>query len=144
MTSLVKIKWQNSLDRTEQGEVTLRLPVQIGRGSYNDLVLPSLSAGVSRLHARIEASPRGLKVVDLNSANGTWTNGQEIHRAIMNEAYPLIIGTYLLTVSRQIVCRKESCQKVIDHSAAMCPWCGQFTTDALTRDLEQVAVISRQ
>lgn len=137
--SYIKIEWINSLDQTERGEVTLRLPVQVGRGKQNDLILPTLAAGVSRQHARIEASARGIKVIDMRSANGTWHNGQEISRAIINQNMPVIIGAYMLNIKKQILCRKASCQQVIDHDAHMCPWCGQFTADALTREFDVVS-----
>jgi len=50
--------------------------VRIGRGrqSGNDLVLDDPL--VSKAHARIEPGASGLRVIDLNSTNGTWVGGQ--------------------------------------------------------------------
>ena len=54
-------------------------PVLIGRASSATLVLADPQ--VSRLHARIDAGPGGLSVVDLGSRNGTWVNARPIDRA---------------------------------------------------------------
>ena len=48
----------------------------IGRQATNDIVIKDSRA--SRLHARIELTPRGLIVIDNSSANGTWVNNVQI------------------------------------------------------------------
>ncbi len=65
---------------------------QIGRHSSADLVIP-LNA-ISRQHARIECREQGYHLVDLDSRNGTFANGQPIeqepHR--LNDGDELVFG----------------------------------------------------
>ncbi|MFB7663147.1 FHA domain-containing protein [Kitasatospora sp. NPDC056138] len=54
--------------------------VRIGRATDNDLVVPDLS--VSRHHAELRATPDGrYEIVDLDSHNGTYLNGQPVQQA---------------------------------------------------------------
>jgi len=58
---------------------TIPLPgkeVLIGRGKENGLVLEDHA--VSRNHARIVEEPDGHVLIDNNSANGSWVNGQRV------------------------------------------------------------------
>ena len=45
--------------------------------------------GVSRRHAIIRETEDGYEIIDINSTNGTWLNGQ---RLVPNKAYPLPSG----------------------------------------------------
>ncbi|MEU9120913.1 FHA domain-containing protein [Streptomyces sp. NPDC048506] len=54
---------------------------RIGRAPDNDLVVDDLS--VSRRHAELRAGPEGFEIVDLESHNGTYLNGQPVDRAPM-------------------------------------------------------------
>ncbi|MFF4279983.1 ATP-binding cassette domain-containing protein [Streptomyces kronopolitis] len=54
---------------------------RIGRGPANDLVVDDLT--VSRRHAELRAGPDGFEIVDLDSHNGTYLNGQPVDRAPM-------------------------------------------------------------
>ncbi|PJJ05326.1 FHA modulated ABC efflux pump with fused ATPase and integral membrane subunit [Streptomyces sp. 2333.5] len=54
---------------------------RIGRASDNDLVVDDLT--VSRRHAELRAGPDGFEIVDLDSHNGTYLNGQPVDRAPM-------------------------------------------------------------
>ncbi|CAD7926302.1 unnamed protein product [Amoebophrya sp. A120] len=66
----------------------------IGRDPNNDLVL-DCSKGISRFHARLEChqQPNGrgmcFELVDLNSANGTFVNGERLYP---NDPHPLAHG----------------------------------------------------
>ncbi|KJK58579.1 FHA domain-containing protein [Saccharothrix sp. ST-888] len=54
--------------------------IRIGRATDNDLVVPDLS--VSRHHAELRATPDGrYEIVDLDSHNGTYLNGQPVQQA---------------------------------------------------------------
>ena len=61
------IKSQEEAGRTVPLEKDI---LTIGRSKTNDIVLPG--EGISRDHARIERTPSGWQLVDLNSSNGTW------------------------------------------------------------------------
>ncbi len=79
----------------------LPLPVhrlRIGRTSDNDLVLSDLS--ISRHHAELRKSSDGkYQIVDLDSHNGTFVNGQRVTSATLTEKDIVGIGhaTYRLT-----------------------------------------------
>ncbi len=64
--------------------------ITLGRGADNDMVLPS--DGVSRHHARFQASETGWTVVDLGGLNGTFVDGRRIRP---NELKPLKSGTHV-------------------------------------------------
>ena len=80
--------------------VPLSRPViTIGRNAENDIVLPT--EGVSRLHARLQATLLGWEIIDLGGVNGTWLND---HRLRIESATPVLpgsrirIGPYELTL----------------------------------------------
>jgi serine/threonine protein kinase len=50
--------------------------VSLGRDAENDVVLPA--EGVSRNHARLQATPAGWQVTDLGGVNGTSLNGERL------------------------------------------------------------------
>src|SRR5918996_6164220 len=53
--------------------------VTLGRATTNDIVLPQ--GRVSRNHAQVQCTEEGITVIDLNSANGVWVNGQRVSTA---------------------------------------------------------------
>ena len=72
----------------------MRLPttlLRIGRAADNQVVVNDLS--VSRYHAELRRDPRGgYTIVDLNSHNGTFVNGQRVSAAPVTERDVLTIG----------------------------------------------------
>jgi len=75
----------------DKGEVT------IGRRPTNDIVLPK--ANVSPLHARIAAKDGRAIIVDLQSTNGTYVNGDRITKPTLLEGSDrLQIGDFVLAV----------------------------------------------
>ena len=50
--------------------------ITIGRATENDIVIPK--GNVSKRHARVVFKDGRLVVVDLNSTNGTFINGQKV------------------------------------------------------------------
>src|SRR5580658_3934074 len=70
------------------------LPAQvmrIGRVPGNDLVLADLD--ISRHHAELRKSPTGsYEIVDLNSHNGTFVNGQRVSSKVLTETDLVSIG----------------------------------------------------
>ncbi|MBN1579909.1 MAG: FHA domain-containing protein, partial [Anaerolineae bacterium] len=71
--------------------------ITIGRDPQSNL--PLQSPQVSRNHARIERTPQGDILVDLNSTNGTWLDGRRIERAYLSPGSQMRAGSSTLTFS---------------------------------------------
>lgn len=89
-------------DDTELTRATFRMAPgavkTLGRAPRADFILDA--AMVSRLHCRLSAAEPGLEVVDLDSTNGTFVNGQRVTRATLKAGDRLRVGRVELTVSR--------------------------------------------
>lgn len=71
-------------------------PVEIGREAGVDVVLASDSL-VSRRHARLTPTSSGVIVEDLDSSNGTFINGHQVHfPAVLTPGNELTIGVSVL------------------------------------------------
>ena len=70
--------------------------LQIGRGRDNDIVLPDSQKGVSRTHAELRYENGRYVIVDLQSQNGTWLNGQRVERAEVPPDAEITVGEYRL------------------------------------------------
>jgi hypothetical protein len=70
--------------------------IQIGRGPGNDIVLSDPNSGVSRTHAELRFRNGRCVVVDLQSQNGTFVNGERIEHAEIPMDGEVSIGTYRL------------------------------------------------
>ena len=70
----------------------------IGRAPRADFVVDA--ALVSRLHCRLTAGATELEVVDLDSTNGTYVNGERTPRAALHSGDRLGVGRVELTVHR--------------------------------------------
>jgi len=68
----------------------------IGRATRADFIVDA--ALVSRLHCRITAGATELEVVDLDSTNGTYVNGERRPRAVLKSGDRLGVGRVELTV----------------------------------------------
>ena len=55
---------------------------------------------VSRVHCRLSAGAAELEVVDLESTNGTFVNGERITRALLKQGDRLGVGRVEMTVER--------------------------------------------
>ncbi len=69
----------------------------IGRAPRADFVVDA--ALVSRLHCRLTAGATELEVVDLESTNGTFVNGERVERATLRSGDRLGVGRVELAVS---------------------------------------------
>src|SRR5688572_27774727 len=70
----------------------------VGRAPRADLILEA--ALVSRLHCRLTAGATELEVVDLESTNGTYVNGERTDRAILKTGDRLGVGRVDLFVEK--------------------------------------------
>ena len=70
----------------------------VGRAARADFILDAPL--VSRLHCRLTAGAAELEVVDLESTNGTFVNGQRVERATLRGGDTLGVGRVALVVSR--------------------------------------------
>jgi pSer/pThr/pTyr-binding forkhead associated (FHA) protein len=68
----------------------------IGRAPRADFIVDA--ALVSRLHCRVSAGATELEVVDLDSTNGTFVNGERTPRALLKSGDRLGVGRVELTV----------------------------------------------
>jgi pSer/pThr/pTyr-binding forkhead associated (FHA) protein len=68
----------------------------IGRATRADFIVDA--ALVSRVHCRITAGATELEVVDLDSTNGTYVNGERRPRATLKSGDRLGVGRVELTV----------------------------------------------
>jgi pSer/pThr/pTyr-binding forkhead associated (FHA) protein len=74
--------------------------VQIGRGPGNDVVLPDAHKGVSRTHAELRFRNGRCVLVDLQSQNGTFLNGQRVEHAEVPVGAEIGVGSYRLRIER--------------------------------------------
>ena len=92
----VRITFTNGMQRGQ--EFLVRKPVTtLGRALDNDLVVES--SEVSRHHARLELDAEGLRIIDLNSTNGTRVNGRSIRSQAVQPGDEITFGTLAATVS---------------------------------------------
>jgi pSer/pThr/pTyr-binding forkhead associated (FHA) protein len=68
----------------------------VGRATGADFIVDA--ALVSRLHCRLTAGATDLEVVDLESTNGTYVNGERTDRAILKGGDRLGVGRVELFV----------------------------------------------
>jgi pSer/pThr/pTyr-binding forkhead associated (FHA) protein len=69
----------------------------VGRAARADFIVDAPL--VSRLHCRLSAGAAELEVVDLESTNGTYVNGERVARALLKRGDRLGIGRVELTIS---------------------------------------------
>src|SRR5947208_1294124 len=70
----------------------------IGRAPRADFIVDA--ALVSRLHCRLTAGAAALEVLDLDSTNGTYVNGERTPRATLHSGDRLGVGRVELTVDK--------------------------------------------
>ncbi len=80
-------------------DVAIGRELVLGRDPTADIVLSERS--VSRRHCRVAATPMGLDVVDLNSANGVWVGGRQVDRARLKAGGEMLVGNVRVVVDRK-------------------------------------------
>lgn len=91
----LRLLWEDPSTGEPVEQVHL-LPITIGRGSSNAIVLNSNR--ISREHARLEVENGRPIVRDLSSTNGTSLNGQRVTQSPLNDGDLIQIGPFSLTV----------------------------------------------
>jgi pSer/pThr/pTyr-binding forkhead associated (FHA) protein len=70
----------------------------IGRSSGAEFIVDA--ALISRLHCRLTAGATEIEVVDLESTNGTFVNGQRVTRGTLKEGDTLGVGRVEFTIMK--------------------------------------------
>jgi pSer/pThr/pTyr-binding forkhead associated (FHA) protein len=65
-------------------------PITLGAAHGNDLLL--FEPLVSRNHAVLERRGRSIEIVDLNSENGTFVNGERVSRRVLADGDTIRLG----------------------------------------------------
>jgi len=78
----------------EQEFTLAKANVSLGRANTNDIVLYDVR--VSRSHARLECSEKGVSIVDMGSSNGTRLNGVRVERATLKPGDTISLGSQQL------------------------------------------------
>jgi pSer/pThr/pTyr-binding forkhead associated (FHA) protein len=115
-------------------QVAVDRPVVIGRGSEADLVLEDGEASLQ--HARVTPSPDGTATVeDLETANGTFVNGNElIGPTHLDADDELLIGVSVIKLrSRAELLRQPSAVIQIPPSLAMAPRAPTYVNPEVAR-----------
>jgi pSer/pThr/pTyr-binding forkhead associated (FHA) protein len=73
-----------------------QLPVRLGRGPQNDIVLEDPAKSVSRVHAEIRLEGGRYVLVDLKSDNGIWVAGSRVARVELKPNVVASIGPFRL------------------------------------------------
>lgn len=76
-------------------------PVLLGRAK-SEVEIWMEYPGISRIHARFEQIQNKVKVVDMNSANGTYRNGERLKPG---DAYDLYVGDILKLADLEFICQ---------------------------------------
>jgi len=94
---------QSSESQAEFEPLTFRMSPgtirTIGRSAAADLILDA--ALVSRIHCRLAANDETLEVIDLESTNGVYVNGERVSTAHMIPGDRLKVGRVELEVGRR-------------------------------------------
>ena len=70
----------------------------VGRATRADFIVDAPM--VSRLHCRLSAGTAELEVVDLDSTNGTFVNGERVTRGVLKRGDRLGVGRVEMTVTQ--------------------------------------------
>ena len=72
--------------------------LRIGRGAENDVVLEDADKTVSRFHAELRFENDEWILIDLNSQNGSWIDGERIQRASLAPGMTIALGHFRLVL----------------------------------------------
>ncbi|MPZ18970.1 MAG: FHA domain-containing protein [Luteitalea sp.] len=78
-------------DGVDRVELT-KHDVRIGRAPENDIVLQDQDKTVSRYHAELRHEQGSYVLIDVNSQNGIWVDGQRVQRTRLEPGRPVVLG----------------------------------------------------
>ncbi|MBL7502827.1 ATP-binding cassette domain-containing protein [Frankia sp. CNm7] len=97
--------------------------IRLGRSRDNDVAVPDLLA--SRHHAELYLHPGGgAEVVDLDTANGTFVNGQRVARAPVGQRDVIAIGHHLFQLDGTNLVEYHDSGDVAFEAANLNVWAG--------------------
>ena len=70
--------------------------LRIGRAPENDVILEDPDRTVSRFHAELRFENGQYALIDLNSQNGLWMDGQRLPRLTLEPGRPVSVGMFRL------------------------------------------------
>lgn len=82
-------------------ERTLELAARdfrIGRAAENDIVLEDPEKTVSRFHAELRYEHDAYALIDLNSQNGTWIDGERVRRTALGPGQSAVMGNFRIEI----------------------------------------------
>ncbi len=132
--TIIQLSWTHLFETDNEGKCTFSLPVSMGRDPQNDLVLKSRYGYVSRRHAQIELIDGQLILRDCHSTNGLFVNNNQVTQSVLAHDDSFAVGAYEITLKVMTQCNNSVCQKHVDSALQMCPWCGRFLADTVTKE----------
>jgi len=106
----------------------------IGRDPTSDIVVDNL--GVSRAHCQLLRRGTAYVLQDMNSANGTWVNGERVGEHYLNDGDKIGVGKYVVVFSNpeQAAAAQAEGQRIVPDSMNTYMMDG----DAIRQRLEQL------
>ena len=83
-------------DAVRQRPLPEEEPIVLGAGDSSDWVVPF--PGISRVHARIEATDRGARITDLGSKNGIVIGDRRVGEHLLEPGHRVLLGRALLSL----------------------------------------------
>lgn len=124
-------------------------PITVGRDVACGV--PILDPGVSRRHAELTVDPQGVRVVDLDSRNGTWVNGQRVASARASVNDTIAFGSVKFLLARETDAPRPTPTAMfgLDGSATIMreramPSADQAVADVAERRLAQLVKVAQR
>lgn len=80
-----------------ESKIFTRLPITIGRGAQNDLVLHDEAISVQHARVYYDVRLQQVCILDLDSLNGLWINEQATRRNVLLDDMKIRLGNITLT-----------------------------------------------
>ncbi len=91
------------LSGEQRGQIIPLKPGTLTIGRAQNCTLHFNETGISKTHAQIETSPKGVVLVDRNSTNGTFVNGTKIRSKLLKEGDRFSLGDKMFDLIRHSI-----------------------------------------